>query len=70
MSSLQTTIEKIKQLEAEKKALQAELHELKKMADAKAASLENEIAVLREEARVLKMLMTPTQPANSQTKVG
>ncbi len=35
MSSLQNTIEKIKNLEAEKKSLLSEIDELKKMADAK-----------------------------------
>ena len=46
MSSLQKTIEKIKNLEAEKKNLVLEIEELKKMADAKATSLENDIAAL------------------------
>lgn len=63
MSSLQNTIEKIKALEAEKKELQEEIEELKKMADAKAASLETEIASLREEAQTLKTLMGQVQPA-------
>jgi len=63
MSSLQATIEKIKQLETEKQNLLAEISELRKMADAKAMSLENEVAALREEAQTLKLLMTP-EPAN------
>ena len=61
MSSLQNTIEKIKNLEAEKKSLLAEIDELKKMADAKASALENEVASLREEAKTLKTLMGQEQ---------
>ena len=57
MSSLKETVEKIKSLEAEKKNLLAEIGELKKLADSKAASLENEVASLREEAKALKTLM-------------
>jgi uncharacterized protein (UPF0335 family) len=57
MSSLQNTIEKIKSLEAEKKSLLCEIDELQKMADAKASSLEAEVASLREEAKTLKTIM-------------
>jgi uncharacterized protein (UPF0335 family) len=57
MSSLKDTIEKIKNLEKEKKNLLLEIEELKKMADAKATALENEIALLREEVKSLKCLM-------------
>jgi len=62
MSSLQSTIEKIKNLEAEKKILVGEIEELKKLAEVKAANLEAEVASLREEARMLKTLMGPQQP--------
>ncbi len=55
-SSLQDTIEKIKKLEAEKKSLLIEIDELKKLADARASTLETEIASLREEAKTLKSL--------------
>ncbi len=61
MSSLQNTIEKIKNLEAEKKSLLVEIDELKKMADAKASALETEVASLREEAKTLKTLMGQEQ---------
>jgi len=57
MSSLQNTIQKIRNLESEKKSLLSEIDELKKMADAKASALETEIASLREEAKTLKTLM-------------
>jgi uncharacterized protein (UPF0335 family) len=57
MSSLQKTIEKIKNLEAEKKNLLAEMEDLKKMADAKATNLEMEIASIRNEIKSLKVIM-------------
>jgi hypothetical protein len=57
MSSLKETIEKIKNLEVEKKNLLLEIDELQKTADAKAVALEQEIAMLREEAKSLKLLM-------------
>jgi uncharacterized protein (UPF0335 family) len=66
MSSLQSTIEKIKNLETEKKSLLQEIDELKRMADAKAAALESEVASLREEAKTLKTLMGQEQPTVSQ----
>lgn len=56
-TSLKITIEKIKALEAEKKSLLAEIDGLKKLADAKAVSLENEVGALREEAKNLKILV-------------
>ena len=70
MSSLKDTIEKIKNLEAEKKNLLLEVEELKKMADAKATALESEVASLREEAKSLKILMGQEQPSVNQLKVG
>ena len=70
MSSLKDTIEKIKNLETEKKNLLLEIEELKKMADAKATALESEIAALREEAKSLKILMGQEQPSVNQLKVG
>jgi len=68
MSSLQKTIEKIKNLETEKRNLLLEIEGLKKMADAKATALENEIVALREEAKSLKVLMGPEQPNVNQLK--
>ena len=70
MSSLKDKIEKIKTLEAEKKNLLLEVEELKKMADAKAITLESEVAALREEAKSLKNLMGQEQPNVNQLKVG
>ncbi len=70
MSSLKETIEKIKDLEAEKKNLLLEIEELKKMADAKVVALESEVAALREEAKSLKILVGQEQPGVGQLKVG
>ncbi len=60
--SLKATIEKIKTLEAEKKSLLAEIEGLKKMADAKAISLESEVGARRAEVKSLKVLMNPLEP--------
>ena len=57
MSGLKSTIERLTNLNAEEKNLLFEIEELKKMADAKAADLESEIASLREEAKSLKILL-------------
>jgi uncharacterized coiled-coil DUF342 family protein len=56
-SSLKNTVEKIKSLEAEKKNLLAEIEGLKKMADAKAITLESEVGALRDEVKSLKTLV-------------
>jgi hypothetical protein len=61
VSSLKETIEKIKNLEAEKKNLLDEIVGLKKMAEAKAMTLETEVASLREDAKSLKILMAQGQ---------
>jgi len=58
-SSLKNTIEKIKTLEAEKKTLLVEIEGLKKIADAKAISLESEVSALRDEVKSLKTLVGP-----------
>ena len=60
--SLKATVEKIKTLEAEKNSLLAEIEGLKKMADAKAVALENEVGALRAEVKSLKVLMNPSEP--------
>jgi hypothetical protein len=69
MSSLQKTIEKIKNLESEKKSLLLEIEGLKRMADAKAIALENEIVALRDEVRTLKVLMGSEQPNANPLKI-
>ena len=68
--SLKSTIEKIRALEAEKKNLLVEIEGLKKMADAKAATLENEVGTLREEATALKILVNgPETVSTNKIKV-
>ncbi len=63
--SLKNTMEKIKSLESEKKNLLAELEGLKKLADAKANALEQEVDALRDEIKSLKTLMgQPEAPVN------
>ena len=62
MSGLKNTIEKIKNLEAEKKNLLLEIEELKKMADAKATALESKVNALRDEVKSLKILMNGSEP--------
>jgi len=67
--SLKNTIEKIKALEAEKRNLQMEIEALKKIADAKAATLECEVGALREEVKSLKNLVSgPEQPTPNKTQ--
>jgi regulator of replication initiation timing len=65
--SLKNTLDKIKALEAEKKSLLLELDGLKKLADAKANALENEVGALRDEVKTLKSLMG--QPELSPSKI-
>ncbi len=68
--SLKSTIEKIRALEAEKKNLLVEIEGLKKMADAKAATLENEVGTLREEAKALQILVNgPETVSTNKLKV-
>ena len=58
MSSLKSTIERIRALETERKNLLLEIEELKRMADAKAKALENEITMLRDEVKSLRLLLS------------
>ena len=63
MSLVKDTIEKLRNLEAEKKSLLVEIEELKKTADAKATALETEVNALREEVKSLKTLMRGLEPS-------
>ncbi len=58
MSSLKSTVERIKALETERANLLLEIEELKKMADAKAKTLESEINMLRDEVKSLRILLS------------
>jgi hypothetical protein len=62
MSTLRSTIERIRGLEEEKKSLLLEIEELKQLSEAKAAALESEVNDLRDEIKSLKLLMTEFEP--------
>ena len=68
-SSLKNTVEKIKTLEAEKKNLLVEIEGLKKIADAKAISLESEVGALRDELKSLKSLVGPETITQSKMQI-
>jgi len=57
MVTLKNLREKIERLESEKIELLAEVERLRKEAEGKAAALECEVAVLREEAESLKKML-------------
>jgi uncharacterized protein (UPF0335 family) len=69
VSSLKNTIDKIKTLENEKKNLLVEIEGLKKMADAKVASLENEVGFLRDEVKSLKVIVGPEASAPNKIQI-
>jgi hypothetical protein len=46
-----------------------EIEGLKKMADAKAAALENEIGALRNDVKSLKILMNVPEPPSAPNKI-
>lgn len=58
MSNFKSTVERIKNLEVERRNLLIEIEELKKMADAKAKALESEISMLRDEVKSLRLLLS------------
>jgi hypothetical protein len=66
MSSLKNTVEKIKNLEDEKRSLLLEIEGLNKMADAKATALESEVGALRDEVKSLKILINGLEPNAEQ----
>jgi regulator of replication initiation timing len=57
MSSFKSVVERIRNLETERKNLLLEIEELKKMADSKAKALESEVGMLREEVKSLRVLL-------------
>ncbi|MCW4000948.1 MAG: hypothetical protein NWE93_11985 [Candidatus Bathyarchaeota archaeon] len=69
MSSLKSTIDKIKSLEAERGNLLLEIDSLRKMAEAKANALENEVSALREEIKSLKLIVGSAGPAAAAAPV-
>ncbi len=62
MTTFKNVIEKIKSLETERRSLLLEIEELKKMADSKASALENEVSMLREEVKSLRLLLGTGEP--------
>lgn len=63
MSNFKSIVERIRQMEAERKNLLLEIEELRKMADSKATALESEIGMLRDEVKSLRVLLGAEQPA-------
>jgi uncharacterized protein (UPF0335 family) len=57
VSSIKSTIERVRALEAERRDLLLEIEELKKMAEVKAKALESEISMLRDEVKELRVLV-------------
>lgn len=57
MTVLRELRKKIEALEKERASLLAEVENLKKVAEAKAGKLENEVSKLREEVKALKVLL-------------
>jgi hypothetical protein len=62
-------MEKIKNLEVEKKNLLTEMEELRKAADSKATQLENEVGALREEIQSLRILMGQPEPSPNKIQI-
>jgi regulator of replication initiation timing len=62
MSSFKNVVDKLKGLETERRNLLLEIEELKKMADSKAKALENEVSMLREEVKSLRVLLGTGEP--------
>jgi hypothetical protein len=56
-------------LESEKKNLLVEIEGLKKIADAKAATLESEVGLLRDEVKSLKVLVGPEASAPNKLQI-
>jgi regulator of replication initiation timing len=67
MSNFKGVIERIRSLETERKNILLEIEELKKMADSKAEALENEVSMLREEVKSLRVLLSGEEPQYEPT---
>ena len=62
MNAFKSVVDKLKGLESERRNLLLEIEELKKMADSKAKALENEVSMLREEVKSLRILLGTGEP--------
>lgn len=69
MNNFKGIIEKLRNLETERKNLMLEIEELKRMADSKAKALESEVSMLREEVKSLRVLLGAEEP-EPQPEVG
>jgi regulator of replication initiation timing len=63
MNNFKGVVERLRNLENERKNLLLEIEELKKMADSKAKALESEVGMLREEVKSLRVLLGAEEPA-------
>jgi regulator of replication initiation timing len=62
MNAFKSVVDKLKNLETERRNLLLEIEELKKMADSKAKALEGEVSMLREEVKSLRVLLGTGEP--------
>jgi hypothetical protein len=62
MSNFKSVIERLRTLENERKNLLLESEELRKMADSRADALQNEVTMLKEDVRSLRMLLGADEP--------
>jgi hypothetical protein len=70
VSSTQDIIDKIRLLETEKESLLIEVEDLKRAADLKAAALESEVNALRDEMRLLRIMMNVTKAHDASKMKG
>ena len=68
IEDLKDTVQKLRNLQAERKSLLFEIDELKKMADAKAADLESEVSAMRNEVESLRILMYESEQSLNKRK--
>ncbi|MGD6806081.1 MAG: hypothetical protein ACQCN4_03890 [Candidatus Bathyarchaeia archaeon] len=66
--SLKDTVNRLKELESQKLRLQTEVEELKRIAEAKASALSNDISNLKEDINALKSLMEGETPQLTSTQ--
>jgi len=62
MSNFKSIIERLRNLDTERRNLLLEIEELKKMADSRADALESEVSMLKEEVKSLRLLLGADEP--------
>ena len=62
MSNFKGIIERLRNLDTERRNLLLEIEELKKMADSRADALESEVSMLKEEVKSLRQLLGADEP--------